>query len=142
MQLCKAAEKTAQRYRRFAIGATPRPGHFHSLFEDLKAARNHLERRLPMALYKQIIAGTPKAHRDKLMCAPDADLDADTSLDARKRKLKTQRPRPRQFLSNSAWQQAKAMEIIDAMLGMKDRVLNPAAHWGRPLYIRPSWERR
>lgn len=136
VQLRKAAEETAQRYRRFAMGETPRPGQFHSLSEDLRAARKHLEQQLPMTLYKQVIAGTPEAYRDKLVCVSDADLDADTSLDAATRgKLKTQRRRLRQFLSNTAWQQAKAMQTIDAVIRMKDRVLNPTAHWGEaPLY--------
>jgi len=136
LQLRKAAEETAKRYRRFAMGETPRPGQFHSLSEDLKAVRKHLEQQLPITLYKTIIAGTPEAHRDKLVCTSDADLDADASLDAAtKGKLKAQRRRLRQFLSDTAWQQAKAMETIDTVIRMKDRVLNPAAHWGEaPLY--------
>jgi len=140
VQLRKAAEETAKRYRHFAMGETPRPGKFHSLFEDLKAARNHLERQLPMQLlmklYKQFIAGTPEEYRDKLVCASDVDLDDDNSLDpATKRELKTQRRRLRQFLSNTAWQKAEAIETIDTVIRMKDRVLNPAAHWGEePLY--------
>lgn len=136
LQLRKAAEETAKRYRRFAMKQTPRPGEFHSLTEDLNAARNHLEKQLPMALYKRVIAGTPEAHRDKLVCASDADLDADASLaSATRGKLKAQRRHLRQFLSDTAWQQARAMETIDAVIRMKDRVLNPAAHWGEaPLY--------
>ena len=136
VQLRKAAEETAKRYRRFAMGQRPRPGEFHSLSEDLKAARKHIKEQLPMDLYKKFIAGTPEEHRDKLVCASDADLDADTSLDsATKGKLKTQRRRLRQFLSNTGWQQAEAIKTIDAVIRMKDRVLNPAAHWGEePLY--------
>lgn len=136
LQLRKAAEETAKRYRRFAMGETPRPGKFHSLTEDLNAARKHLEQELPMTLYKRVIAGTPKAYRDKLLCASDADLDADTSLDSASRgKLKSQRKHLRQFLSDIAWQKAEAIETLDAVIRMKDRVLNPAAHWGdEPLY--------
>ncbi|MCU7960322.1 MAG: ATP-binding protein [gamma proteobacterium symbiont of Bathyaustriella thionipta] len=136
LQLRKAAEETAKRYRRFAMGQTLRPGEFHSLSEDLKAARKHLEQQIPMTLYKKVIAGTPEEHRDKLVCASDADLDADASLDAAaKGKLKAHRRHLRQFLSGTAWQQAQAMETIDAVIRMKDRVLNPAAHWGEaPLY--------
>ncbi len=136
LQLRKAAEETAKRYRGFAMGQTPRPGEFHSLSEDLKVARKHLAQQLPMALYKRVIAGTPEEHRDKLVCASDDDLDADASLDAAARgKLKAQRRHLRQFLSDTAWQQAQAMEVIDAVIRMKDRVLNPAAHWGEaPLY--------
>lgn len=136
LQLRKAAEETAKRYRRIAMGEVPGPGDFHSLSKDLKVARNHLQQQLPMRLYKRVIADTPEEHREKLVCASDADLDADASLDsATKGKLKTQRRRLRRFLSNTAWQQAKAMETIDAVIRMKDRVLNPAAHWGEaPLY--------
>jgi len=103
VQLRKAAEETAKRYRRFAMGETPRPGQFHSLSEDLKVARKHLAQQLPMALYKRVVAGTPEAHRDKLVCASDSDLDTDTSLDAAtKGKLKAQRRHLRQFLSDTA----------------------------------------
>jgi len=136
MQLRKSAEETAKRYRRFAMNGTPRPGQFHSLTEDLKAARKHLEKQIPMSLYKRVIAGTPEDHRDKLLCDSDADLDADTSLDpAARGKLKTQRKHLRQFLSDTAWQHARTIEVVDAVIHMKDRVLNPAAHWGdAPLY--------
>ena len=136
LQLRKAAEKTAKRYRRYAMGEAPRPGIFHSLTQDLNAARKHLEKQLPLTLYKRVIAGTPKAHREKLLCASDDDLDTDISLDAgAKGKLKAQRRHLRQFLSDSAWQQAEAIETLDAVIRMKDRVLNPAAHWNdTPLY--------
>jgi len=107
LQLRKAAEETAKRYRRYAMGEAPRPGIFHSLTQDLNAARKHLEKQLPLTLYKRVIAGTPKAQRRHL----------------------------RQFLSDSAWQQAEAIETLDAVIRMKDRVLNPAAHWNdTPLY--------
>jgi len=136
MQLRKSAEETAKRYRRFAMKEIPCPGDFHSLTEDLKAARNHLEKQIPMCLYKRVIAGTPEDHRDKLLYDSDTDLDAYTSLDSATRgKLKAQRRRLRQFLSNTAWQHAKTIETLDAVIRMKDRVLNPAAHWGdEPLY--------
>ena len=136
MQLRKSAEETAKRYRRFAMNETPRPGKFHSLTEDLKAARKHLEKQIPMSLYKRVIAGTPEDHRDKLLCDSDTDLEADASLDpAIRDKLKAQRRHLRQFLSDTAWQHAKTIETLDAVIRMKDRVLNPAAHWGdEPLY--------
>ena len=137
VQLRKAAEKTAKRYRRFAMDdKVPKPGEFHSLSKDLKVVRDDLKRKLPMKLYKLVLADTPEEHRAKLVCPSDADLDADTSLDqATKEKLKKQRHHLRQLLSNTAWEQAKAIETIDAVIRMKDRILNPAAHWGEdPLY--------
>ena len=136
LQLRKSAEETAKRYRRYAMNECARPGEFHSLTADLKEARNHIAKQLPMTLYHQVVAGTPEAHRDKLICVTDDDLDIDTSLDAATRgKLKAQRQRLRQLLTDTAWQQAKAIETLDAVIRMKDRVLNPAAHWGdEPLY--------
>ncbi|OQY19081.1 MAG: hypothetical protein B6I36_05200 [Desulfobacteraceae bacterium 4572_35.1] len=135
-QLRKSAEETAKRYRRFAMKDTPCPGEFHSLTEDLKAARNYLLQQLPLILYHQAISGVPENHRDKIMCATDDDLDVDTSLDATtKGKIKCQRRRLRQFLTQTPWQHAQTIEILDAVIRMKDRVLNPAAHWGdAPLY--------
>lgn len=131
LQLRKSVEETAKRYRQFALKEAACPGEFHSLTEDLKAARNHLEQQLPLTLYRQAIAGIPDGHHDKLMCATDDDLDADTSLDlATKGKIKCQRRRLRQFLTQTSWQHAKTIETLDAVIRMKDRVLNPAAHWG------------
>lgn len=136
LQLRKSAEESAKLYRRFAMNETPRPGEFHSLSEDLKAARNHLLSQMPMTLYNQVVACTPEAHRDKLICATDDDLDTDASLDpATRGKLKKQRQRLRKFMTDAAWQHVNAIETLDAVFRMKDRVLNPAAHWGdEPLY--------
>lgn len=136
LQLRKSAEETAKRYREFAMKVTIRPGEFHSLTEDLKAARNHLLQQLPLTLYRQAIAGIPEIHRDKIMCATDDDLDVDTTLDAAtKGKIKCQRRRLRQFLTQTSWQHAQTIKVLDAVIRMKDRVLNPAAHWGEtPLY--------
>ncbi|MDA3807954.1 MAG: ATP-binding protein [Thiomicrorhabdus sp.] len=136
LQLRKSAEETAKRYRHFAMKNTPCPGEFHSLTGDLKAARNHLLEQLPLTLYRQAIAGIPEIHRDKIMCTTDDDIDADTSLDPASRgKIKCQRRRLRQFLTQTSWQHAQTIETLDAVIRMKDRVLNPAAHWGEaPLY--------
>lgn len=135
-QLRKAAEETAKQYRRVAMGESPAPGKFHSLTEDLRAAINHLQQQLPITLYKQVLNGIPEEHRDKLICASDDDIDSDTTLDApTKGKIKTQRNRLRQFFAQDAWKLIEAIETVDAVIRMKDRVLNPAAHWNEePLY--------
>ncbi|MBN8457530.1 MAG: AAA family ATPase [Verrucomicrobia bacterium] len=134
--LRKAAEETAKRYRRVAMGEISAPGDFHSLSQDLKAAKNHLMQKLPMTLYNQAIKGVPKAHRDKLVCASDEDIDTDATLDLpTKNIIKAQRKRLKQFLSQEAWRNLEAVEAVDAIIQMKDRVLNPAAHWNEsPLY--------
>lgn len=136
LQLRKAAEETAKQYRRVAMGESPCPGEFHSLSEDLKAAKNHLLQQLPLALYHQALNGIPQSHRDKLVSITDDDIDADTSLDAEaKGRIKCQRKRLKRFFSQDAWKNLEAIEILDAVIRMKDRVLNPAAHWAEtPLY--------
>jgi hypothetical protein len=66
----------------------------------------------------------------------DQDIDADTSLTPDEKILiKQQREKLTQFISQEAWKALEAIDILDAVLGMKDRVLNPAAHWDEtPLY--------
>jgi energy-coupling factor transporter ATP-binding protein EcfA2 len=136
IQLRKAAEETAKKYRKVAMGELPSTGKFHSLTEDLRAAKNHLLQQLPLTLYNQALEGIPEEHRSKLVSVSDDDIDNDTSLDpATKGKIKCQRKRLKQFLSDQAWKNLEVIETIDAVIQMKDRVLNPAAHWNEtPLY--------
>ena len=136
LQLRKAAEETAKRYRSVAMKQTIRPGEFHSLTEDLKAVRNDLQQKIPMDLYQRVLRGTPSAYRDRLVSSNDDDIDNDSTLDAEtKGKLKAQRRHLRQFLSQAAWRHLETIEVVDQVIRMKDRVLNPAAHWGEaPLY--------
>jgi len=135
-QLRKAVENTAKQYKQFAMKKIPVPGEFHSLSEDLKAAKNHLERQLPLKFYQMAVNNVPKVHRDKLVSVSDTDIDADDTLDApTKGILKCQRKRLKSFLTSTAWQYLEAVVTIDSVLRMKDRVLNPAVHWGEtPLY--------
>ncbi len=78
----------------------------------------------------------PPEHRDKLISNSDDDLDADSSLGAAaKGKIKAQRRHLRQFLNQADWRHLETMRVLDAVLRMTGRVLNPAAHWGEdPLY--------
>lgn len=131
--LRKAAEDSAQRFRKVALGEIPPPGEFHSLTENLRAARNRLREKIPVGVYEQVLKGVPEEHRAKLVRLNDDDIDADATLDAgTKGKLKSHRKRLSEFLNDSGWQHVQTIEIVDAILGMTDRVLNPAAHWGEP----------
>ena len=131
--LRKAAEDSAQRFRKVALGETTPPGEFHSLTQNLRAARNRLREKIPVKVYKQIVEGVPEKHRDKLVRLNDDDIDSDATLDAAaKIKLKNQREQLSKFLNDSGWQHLQAIEILDNILKMTDRVLNPAAHWGEP----------
>ncbi len=138
IQLRKATEETAGKFRRVAIGEIPSPGEFHSLSEHLKAAKNYLREQLPMKLYHEALDGIPTAHRDKLISVTDDDIENDDSLSPEEKgRIKCQRRRLKQFLTQDAWKNLEAMEAVDAIIRMKDRVLNPAAHWNEtPLYDR------
>jgi ABC-type lipoprotein export system ATPase subunit len=49
--------------------------------------------------------------------------------------IKQQRENLKHFMSQDAWKTLEAIEVLDAVIQMKDRVLNPAAHWAEtPLY--------
>ena len=129
----KAAEDSARRFRAMAEGKQPPLGEFHTLTENLRAARNKLREKLPIKLYEQVLKGVPEEHRDKLVRMNDDDIDTDGTLDpATKGRLKTQRGRLTSFLSKEGWRHLEAIETLDAILRMTDRVLNPAAHWGEP----------
>ena len=131
--LRKAAEDSAQRFRKVALGETTPPGEFHSLTQNLRAARNGLRKKIPVGVYEQVLKGVPEEHRDKLVRLNDDDIDTDATLDvAAKIKLKNQRKRLSKFLNDSGWQHLETIEILDNILKMTDRVLNPAAHWGEP----------
>lgn len=131
--LRKAAEDSAQRFRRVALGKTIPPGEFHSLTENLRAARKKLREKIPVAVYESVLKGVPNEHRNKLVRLNDDDIEADATLDAEtKGKLKSQRQRLSGFLRDSGWQHLETIEILDDILKMTDRLLNPAAHWGEP----------
>ena len=136
LQLRKAAEETAQSYLKMATGKSPKPGEFHSLSTKLDKARNILVNQLPLQMFKDICSKVPKGHRDKLVSMNDNDIDADAGLPPDEKTLiKQQREKLKRFMSQDAWKALEAIHILDAVIQMKDRVLNPAAHWAEtPLY--------
>ncbi len=137
LQLRKAAEDTAQNYLRMATGKAPKPGEFHSLSAKLDKAKNILLNQLPIQMFKDVCSKVPKVHRDKLVRMNDDDFDADAALTSEEKTLlKQQREKLKQFMTKEAWKALDAIDVLDAVLQMKDRVLNPAAHWSEtPLYI-------
>jgi hypothetical protein len=38
----------------------------------------------------------------------------------------------KEFLSSDGWKDFQDIEILDRILKMTERVLNPASHWGEP----------
>ncbi len=136
VQLRIAAEKTAQSYLKMATGKTLKPGEFHSLSEKLEKAKNILMGQLPLNVFKNICAKVPESHRDKLVRINDDDIDAEPALTSdQKTQIKKQRSKLKEFMTHDAWKMLEKIETLDAVIRMKDRVLNPAAHWNEiPLY--------
>lgn len=136
MFLRKAAEDTAKRYREWAEGKALPPGQFFSLTENLRAAKNKLLEGIPTSMYERVLKGTPKAHRELLISADDTDLDSNAALQpADKGKLKSKRNDLRTVLKHDGWAKLEAVEAVDRVLEMTERVLNPASHGNAtPLY--------
>ncbi len=136
MFLRKAAEDTAKRYREWAEGKALPPGQFFSLTENLRAARNKLLEDIPATLYKNILKNTPVEHRGLLLSSDDTDLDNNAALQpADKGKLKSKRRDLRNALNHEGWKKMEAVEAVDRVLEMTERVLNPASHGNTtPLY--------
>ncbi len=134
--LRKSAEAAAIQVREFLEGKKLPAGEFFSLTENLKFSKNKLQEKLPRLLFEKSLKGTPKEHRALLLPASDADLDANSTLDApSKGMLKGQRKRMRQLFEDEAWSNIDTLELLDQLLGMTDRLLNPAAHGNEvPLY--------
>jgi hypothetical protein len=136
MFLRKAAEDTAKRYREWAEGKVLPPGKFFSLTDNLRAARNKLLQGIPTSVYEKVLKGTPREHRELLVSTDDADLDSNAALQPADRgKLKSQRKDLRNVLKNDGWARMEALEAVDLVLKMTERVLNPASHGSTtPLY--------
>ncbi|MRR56978.1 MAG: hypothetical protein EG824_02015 [Deltaproteobacteria bacterium] len=136
MFLRKAAEDTAKRYREWAEGKTLPPGQFFSLTDNLRAARNKLLVDIPATLYKSVLKDTPTKHRTLLLSSDDSDLDNNANLQPQdKAILKSKRRDLRNALTNDGWAKMEAVDAVDRVLEMTERVLNPASHGNTsPLY--------
>ena len=134
--LRKAAEDMAKRYREWAEKKKLPPGKFFSLTENLRAARNKLLESIPKKLYDTVLNGTPAAHREHLIPADDADVDALPGLDlADCENLKIQRKNLRSLFKDENWKVMENVKLIDDVLNTTERVLNPGAHGSdSPLY--------
>jgi hypothetical protein len=136
IQLRKAAEQAADNYLRMATGKAPKPDEFHSLSDKLNKARRILENKLPIEAFNNVCRGVPENYRTKIISVNDADIDSDATLDsAAKDLVKEQRTKLKAFMNHQAWKSLEVYELLERIIRMKDRVLNPAAHWNEtPLY--------
>ncbi len=136
MFLRKAAEGTARRYREWAEGKALPPGKFFTLTQDLREAKKKLLEDVPTTLYKKVLKNTLQAHRALLISSDDSDLDNNPILLPRDKSiLKSKRRELRDAVSNEGWDKMDAVEAVDRVLEMTERVLNPASHSNiSPLY--------
>jgi hypothetical protein len=134
--LRKAAEDVARRYREWVEGKAIPPGKFYSLTQNLRAARKKLLEEVPVVFFERTLKGVPKEHRELLLVAGDGDLDTNTALEAKDRGiLKSKRKALRNTLNEAGWDKLDAVEAVDQVLQMTERVLNPASHGNStPLY--------
>ncbi len=134
--LRKAAEDIAKRFREWAEGKALPPGKFVSLTENLRAGRNKLIGSLPSTLYEKVLKGVAKGHIALLFSADDSDLDQNPALSPDdKNALKFKRHNLRRVLTDDVLAKLEAVETLDRVLEMTERVLNPAAHGAvMPLY--------
>lgn len=109
---------------------------FFSLTENLRAARNRLIENTPALLYTKMLKDTPKEHRALLLSSDGTDLDSNADLQPKdKGILESKRKGFRQVLVNDRWAKMEAVDPVDRVLEMTERVLNPASHGSTaPLY--------
>lgn len=133
--LRKAAENVARNYRERKIGKLGF-GEFVSLTQLLREARKKLLEGIPVNFYEKALKATPQAYRSLLLAADDSDLDNNASLTLQERGiLKTQRRHVRNALTDDRWAKMEAVSVVDRVLEMTERVLNPASHGSTtPLY--------
>ena len=136
MFLRKAAEDIAKHAREWADGKSLPPGEFVSLTENLRKARKKLLEDVPVALYVRALKGIPKEHRVLLLSADDSDLDGNANVSPQERGiLKSKRNALRKVLNDDGWAKMEAVEAVDRVTEMTERVLNPASHGSAtPLY--------
>lgn len=131
--LRKVVENTMARYLKPVMTPT---SDFRTLSENLKAARNKVLGGLPASLYENVLKDIPDAHRSFLISADDTDIARLAGLTADERtNLERKRKDLRKLLKGDLWKKVENAHLIDDVLRMTERVLNPAAHAvALPLY--------
>jgi ABC-type dipeptide/oligopeptide/nickel transport system ATPase subunit len=135
LSLRKAVEELASHYRE-RLDEKKLPQGFHPLAENLRAAKNKLLAQLPLQLYQKVLHELPGEQRFFLLPSEHTDIDANPDLTAaQKGILKAQRKRLKTLIEAEHWQAMESINLLEKLLGMTSRVLNPAAHAGaEPIY--------
>ena len=135
--LRKAAEETAVQYRKLKQGYRIGSEKFVSLPNHLEKAKKVIMARIPENLFEKVLNDLDPLLLSKLVAYSDDDIDGDASLDGITREqLKESRQAMKEFLSSNGWRDFRDLAVLDRILKMTERVLNPASHWGEPaLYV-------
>jgi hypothetical protein len=124
---------TAVQYRELKEGVRIGSEKFVSLSQQLGKAKKAIKARIPEHLFEQVLHGIDPTLLAKLVAYVDDDIDGDAGLDDATRSfLKERRQSMKEFLSSDGWNDFQDIEILDRILKMTERVLNPASHWGEP----------
>ncbi len=131
--LRKAAESSVERLNEIMQGKEDLPGKFHTLMDNIRKARNNLQNKIPLSVFERVLKKVPEEHREKIVRLNDDDIEFDKDLDQEiKGILKGQRRKLSNFMSSSGWKYLKTIQVIDQIMDMNNRILNPASHWGEP----------
>ena len=134
--LRKAADNSAKRLREWLSQEKLPPGEFFSLTENLRESKKRLLLTIPKQLYEKVLKETPLELLQKLIPNSAAELDAESGLEAAERgKINSKRGTLRKLLTDTHWTAMENVRLIDEVLAITERVLNPGAHGGSaPLY--------
>ena len=128
--LRQAAEQTALQYLEKLEGKRLSDEKFSSLGNKLTKAKNIIYSNIPVALYEKALKNLPVENVEKLISISDDDIDGDTTLDQpAKVDLKERRELLKKYLKKDGWKNIEAARILEKIDHMRERVLNPSAHW-------------
>ena len=127
MFLRKAAEDTAKRFT--VNGRKENPCHQGSFFTDRKPARSTEQTAgsIPGSLYGAVLKGTRKSTGASALARRYRPRWQRHTATRRQRKTQIQRRDLRNVLNHDGWAKMEAVEAVDRVLEMTERVLNPAS---------------
>ncbi len=137
--LRKAVEDTVKQYRELKEGVKIGSEEFVSLKNQLEKAKRSIRTRIPEHLFERVLKDLDPTLLSKLIAYTDDDIESDTDFDDdTKDMLKKKRQDMKNFLSSDGWRDFQDFKILDEILQMTERALNPAAHWGEPALYEPE----
>ena len=134
VQLRKAAEDLVTQIQQFLLKQTPPPdGGFKDLGKKLGAARKGIRNKVSRKFRRKIVNNLPRESLEKIVFFDESSIDLDTSIsDETKKLIKHRRKNLLELLTDDDWRYFDILRILNQIDGMRDRIFNPASHWGEP----------